>query len=243
MTTPILRITDGTTTINLLGMRGWLLQDWEPSVPAPKGGGVFRDSPLADGRKLVFRKMENIIDTFNLVVSGDSQNLTIQSVRELQTLLEKAASYWTSDWQNEPVWIEAKGPCEDNIRYATIVDYRLTGFGSPYRQPFFNSVGNVASEAILVVEHQFWQATVPGEAGDCIKLKNKTDYPSVAQIFSGQFAPSASAHDATYSDAMSTVDLAGNVLSHGYDDSNFPGNSETGIIFDNVTIPAGSTVM
>jgi hypothetical protein len=134
---PILQISDGTDTVDLLDLKGWLLNEWNPSVPEPKG--IFRSSPLTSGRKLAYRKMDNITDTFNLVGSGHSQNDLISTIQKIQRLLEKAASYWTTNWQDTPVRITARGPCETELRHATIVDYRLDGFGSPYKQPFFNS--------------------------------------------------------------------------------------------------------
>jgi hypothetical protein len=120
MINPRLLVTDGTDTINLLSLRGWLLNDWSPAVAEPKGGGVFRDSPLVDGRKLAYSKFENIIDTFNLVGSGASQNLMITSIQKLERLLQKAKTYWTSGWQRDPVWLEVHAANESNTRYATI---------------------------------------------------------------------------------------------------------------------------
>jgi hypothetical protein len=237
MINPILKVTDGGISINLLNLRGWSLDDWNPAVPEAKSGGIFRSSPLADGRKLVYRKMDNIIDTFNLVGSGSSQNDMIRSIQELERLLEKAIAYWTSDWQNEPVWIEASGSCETEIRYATIVDYKLTGFGSPYKQPFFGS--NSATEAILVIEHQFWQETKPGEDGNCVHLANDTDYPAIDVFDSGTFYP---ASDGTCSDVLHSVDLTNIKLGIGYG-TTFPGNCKAGIIFNNVTIPSGATIV
>ena len=159
--TPTLIITDGSTRIDLLSMKGWMLKEWSPSVPEPKSGGIFRSSPLVNGRRLAYRKMDNITDTFNIVGSEGSQNDMIGTIQRIQRLLEKATEYWTSGWQNEPVWIEAKGTNESRPRYATIVDYRLSGFGGIYQQPFFGGCSS-ATEAILVVEHMFWQETKPG---------------------------------------------------------------------------------
>lgn len=243
MTTPILRITDGTQegTVDLLNIRGWLLKEWNPSVAEPKGGGIFRSSPLIDGRKLAYRKMDNITDTFNLVGSDGDQNGMIASIRKLQSILEKATEYWTSGFQNEPVWIEAKGPLESGTRYAVIDDYRLSGFGSPYQQPFFNCQ-NSATEAILIIEHGFWQDTVPGERGHCVELQSRTDYTSVKYYDSGTFYPNHPLADVTYSDKLKACDTMHPTLGIGYCAS-YPGNCSAGIIFENANIPIGAVII
>lgn len=243
--TPTLIITDGTpeNTVNLLALHGWLLKDWNPSVPEPKGGGVFRNSPLTDGRKLVFRKLDNVIDTFNLVGNEGSQNDLIASIQKLQRLLEKAVSYWTTDWQNEPVWMEAKATRENSPRYAVIVDYRLTGFGNPYKMPFFNSCDETATEAILALEHTIWQETKPGDNGNCVQLYSKTDYPAVTTFANGTFTPGQSSDDGTYSPTMSLVDIGTHVLGIGYSThAPYSGKCQSGVIFDNVTVPAGAEI-
>ena len=61
--TAILRITDGTTIIDLLSpTTGFHLAGWEPAIAQYKGGGMFSNSPLADGRRLVDRHFDNVID-------------------------------------------------------------------------------------------------------------------------------------------------------------------------------------
>src|SRR4030043_2346799 len=93
MANPILRISDGTLfgTINLLNLNGWLLKEWKPSVPEPKGGGIFRNSPLVDGRKLAYKKMDNVFDTFNLIASPKNPDDKKETKQKTQKILEKNA--------------------------------------------------------------------------------------------------------------------------------------------------------
>jgi hypothetical protein len=249
MNNPILKITDGSTTVDLLDLRGWLLNDWSPAVPEPKGGGVFRNSPLVDGRKLAYRKIDNITDTFNLIGSRESQDQMIASIQKLQQLLEKAVSYWITSWQNEPVWIEAKATNETASRYATIVDYRLTGFGGPYKQPFFSSDCNSATEAILVIEHMVWQETEPGEPGTCAQSSSLYYSEEIATYATGTFYPSASAEDCTVQNFIANesvtpagIDLTNVNIGVGWS-SILAWKCDAGIIFNNVTIPRGSIIL
>jgi hypothetical protein len=51
----ILAITDGTIRVELKDGPIYI-DNWTPAVPGPKNGGVWRNSPLADGRQLAFRR-------------------------------------------------------------------------------------------------------------------------------------------------------------------------------------------
>lgn len=69
MPSPVLRVTDGASHVYLHGLSGFALEDWTPLRPGLKEGGVWSDSPLADGRRLRLYKRENAIETFELVAN------------------------------------------------------------------------------------------------------------------------------------------------------------------------------
>ena len=50
--TAVFKITDGTTTIDMLSLveYGFHIDDWPPDLPFYKGGGTWRDSPAAAKR-------------------------------------------------------------------------------------------------------------------------------------------------------------------------------------------------
>jgi len=165
MASPILRITDGTTRINLISETyGFHLNSWRPRVPGIKNDGVFRDSPLNDGRVIVYRHQSNWIDTFELLLNAESQDAAILYLRDLRLMLDKAVDYWTVGFSSAPVWIEAKAANETNTRYGLIMDYRLEEEEDPYSQPFFSSDCAAAMRDLtLVIEHIWWQDAVPGD--------------------------------------------------------------------------------
>ena len=67
MTLAILKITDGATTIDLLNKdSGFLLSEWTPAIADFKDGGIFQNSPLATGRRLVAYRYVNTIETMQL---------------------------------------------------------------------------------------------------------------------------------------------------------------------------------
>lgn len=172
----ILAITDGTIRVELKDGPIYI-DNWTPAIPGSKNGGVWRNSPLADGRQLAFRRFEHITDSFQLNVSTDAMDDTILATRNLRTLLEKAVSYWTAEWQNEPVWIEVRGSCETENRYALIYDYRTPNDDDPFKQPFHNKPAAIESFTLLL-EHGPWLALPPGQ-GECVEIsaQSTSNYP------------------------------------------------------------------
>jgi hypothetical protein len=176
-----LLLTDGTIKINLISEgTGFYLESWQPATAEPKNGGIWQDSPFVDGRRLAMKQYANITDTFTVSVSAFSQDDCIYHTQELRRLLRKAAAYWTTDWQDEPVWIEAQADCETCTRYAIIMDGRLANDDQPYAMPFVGMDGNKVAmvELPLVIEHQYWTAQAPMTA-ECVQVRNHNRYPWV----------------------------------------------------------------
>jgi len=234
---PILRITDGTTTISLLKPGAFWCTDWTPMRPELKGGGVWRGSPLSDGHQLVAAQYHNVIDTFELVCKHSSQDALIRERQELDRLLVKAREYWTTDWQTEPVWIEAKAAEETNIRYAVIHSYSMPMDDMPYGQSFFPDDGQcpTQTELTLSLEHGFWQAEEPGSV-TCVEIAGHDDM----EAGSGIYESSQSADDAFAFTPPNTISLAtANMLPGRNAGGQF---SDGGMRFRSVDIPQGATI-
>lgn len=183
MTLASLCITDGTTTINLISDKnGFYLQDWTPTTAPAKNDGIWQDSPFVDGRQLAMKQYGNIIDTMTVGISASSPDDLIYFSQELRRMLRKASQYWTTNWQNEPVWIEAKADCETNLRYAIIMDGRLGEDDNPYAEPMVGTGTQYAMPDLsLVLEHQYWTAQEPMTA-DCLYVRNHNRYPWVMWV-------------------------------------------------------------
>lgn len=170
----VLKITDGTTSVSLIksgGETGYHLQGWRPVIAEPKGGGVWGDSPLADGRKLVMTRWATAIETFDLAVNGYNQEAVITETRALRSLLEKARDYWV-DGHFGPVWIEARADCETNSRYAAIHDYRTPEDDNPYGTSF-GGVLPLMGGLTLAVERGHWLSSPP-DTGECLAYSDQT---------------------------------------------------------------------
>jgi hypothetical protein len=239
-------ITDGVTSIDLLDAESWSVKSWHPEMAQPKGGGIFRSSPLVDGRKLSMRKLDNAIESITMAVSSRSENRLIYEMQELLRLLQKATEYWTSNWQNEPVWIEAQGPCETEKRYAIIVDYRMSGFNNPYAQPFFSAFGASSMDNIILsLERGHWQDVAPGADGTCVKVSSQ--YELANAVTGATFYGIDQYDDTIYCIASPTLYSLNTNLTVGNAPFVLPdqpyGISNIGLRFDSVTVPVGATVM
>jgi hypothetical protein len=166
----ILQITDGTTVVDLLDERsGFLLKEWVPQTAEFKDGGIFQDSPLAQGRRLVAYRYANVVETMAVTSRHEDADALIRDTQTLRRLLQKAADYWATDWQNTPVYVVARGKGESNTRYCIIQQGRLGTDGNPYAQPFMQPSGSgraVFDDQPLIFERGDWLSEEPGSTVD-----------------------------------------------------------------------------
>lgn len=178
MDNAVFRITDGTDYIDLIGSNSaFQIKDWKPVMSNPKGGGLWSDSPFTHGRQLVQRLYENIVDNLVLTVRTGDQDHTIAEGHKLRGLLQKATDYWVTSWATTPVWIEARGSAETEIRYSLIKDWRAPGDNNPFMTPFF-ACPSVMDEFALLIEHDFWTENEPG-GKTCVQIsaQGSNNYP------------------------------------------------------------------
>jgi len=162
-----LGITDGSTYIDLLSEHGFHMTEWTPQRSALKGGGVWRDSPMLDGRQLVYFRWGNITDLFRIEVTQMAMASLIHECQEADRLLLKALAYWQAEWATEPVYLVARSPLESNKRYALVHGYALPHDADPYSPPFLAQfVHSGMTDMELSIEHGPWLANVPGTAAN-----------------------------------------------------------------------------
>jgi hypothetical protein len=138
-----------------------MLDNWEPARPAQKQ--IWQASPLSDGRRLVSLRHHNAVETFHIFNRHFDQDLIIKHSQDADRLLLKASRYWTTSWQNQPVYLMARGPQETNFRYAVIHAYSNPNDPNPYAPPFFSTFAvKVARDITLTIERGHWQDTPPG---------------------------------------------------------------------------------
>lgn len=224
-------ITDGTEYINLRDRySGLFLQAWQPGIKDAKGGGVWQDSPMSDGRVLVDRPFTNATEQLSLIVGAGGQDETIYAAQTIRRLLQKAVNYSLTEWQAEPVWIIARARYETNVRYAIIYDYRAPGEGNPFADPFDGDWP--ITPFPLLLERGDWMSNPPGEA-ECLPISTLLEIGE--EVF---YSPTEEADDAYINSIFIYTNLeeirVGNQLSLAL---------RAGIRFQGVAIPQGSTIL
>jgi len=173
MTGPILKLTDGTTSVSLVTpgeQKGFHLDNWLPEIANYKGGGIRRNNSRADGESLSGKQWANVTEEFRTIIDGENQDAVITTLQNLRRLFEKASDYWTAPWQNEPVWIEARGSCETNTRYSIVIRGHMPQDGNPHAPPFFaepSIIGETGSGFLISVERQPWWLSEEPGTGIC----------------------------------------------------------------------------
>lgn len=160
-------LTDGITKIDLLGGnkhgKGFSLIRYVPGRPNFKGGGVWQDSPLAIGRQLVAGVRTNTTDALTLRIAYPSHDSIITALNDFDELIEKAIAYWTTTWQQTPVYLQAQAHGENAKRYALVRHAQYDSYFDPYAQPYISAGMHTTEEFILGIERDLWLEFVPGD--------------------------------------------------------------------------------
>lgn len=170
--TAILKITDGTDQVDLLGLReGVSIQDWRQAIAEYKAGGTWQQSSLSDGRRLVDKRFANtqeIIPIQAIGQNGNTQDVTIAILHRLFALMEKASDYWVNKWRDEPVWLERRARCATNTEYAVIHTARIPQVADLFAPGAFDT-SNVLDGMLQLIERGHWTETRPG-TGTAVEL-------------------------------------------------------------------------
>jgi len=153
------KITDGTTSVDLLGTSVPIRYDGLPSL----GMDVdisFTKSGLGGGGVSGF-SFPPVVRTYKLMVKGSSHDDAATQVQTLFRLLRKAALYHSDPRYLTPVYIVQQTTNETSPRYALVYGFQGFNVSSPFEIPFRNQ--NVLTEiGIPIIQDAFWQPTVPG---------------------------------------------------------------------------------
>lgn len=167
-----LTITDGSTfVLDLLGANkgsgGIALTRYTPGRVNFKGGGIWHDSPLASGRRLVDGIRANVNDALELKIAYKSQNEIIQAQQNLDAIIEAIDDYWLTTWQAKTIYLVSRVAGETNKRYAVIYHMTLDSYPDPYHEPFTGRARQFVMDGLIVgLERSPWMDNPPqmGEA-------------------------------------------------------------------------------
>lgn len=156
-----LKVTDGTTTVNLLNLEeGFSVSDWVQAVAQYKGGGTWQQSALTDEARLVAKAFDNVVEEIPIpAVSAGREDVAAAALATLMLLFEKASDYWTEDWADEPVWLESLAEGETNKQHAMIYTGGFPDIGDPYSHAYLESAALAGLTLRLVRGH--WSENQP----------------------------------------------------------------------------------
>lgn len=242
-TDPILRITDGTDTVDLIDpTSGFHLDSWRPRSPGYKGGGVFQSSPILEGSRLVHAVLDDAEETMRIKARAGSPDTVIADFVKLRRLLRRATEYWVEEWSGDFVYLEARGAGETNTRYAIISLGAVPDDENPYAQPFLQGDGGaVMDDIVLNFRRGQWLSHAPGTAGDI--------QASAQDTFGGTETTETEAVDGNNDDVWNPWDqrqviiISQNVLAVGNGAGVVNGSLRSGVKFDNVNVPQGAEIL
>lgn len=163
-----LSIGTATNRLDLLNTAGYHIGDWRPAAEQPED--VFAVSAMADYRQLSSYRELTAIETMPLTVRGSSQDACVRLTQDLRRILMLARDYWTTPYQVDPVYIEARASCETNTRYAIVHAGNLPDDSNPFGEPFLQRGRRSVMEQVLILERGPWCDTAPGDATVCLPV-------------------------------------------------------------------------
>ncbi len=153
------KITDGTTSVDLLGTNVPIRYDGLPGLGMDVNIS-FTKSGLGGGGVSGF-SFPPVVRTYKLMVKGSSHDDAATQVQTLFRLLRKAALYHSDPRYLTPIYIVQQASNEMSPRYAMVYGFQGFNVSSPFEVPFRNQ--NVLTEiGIPIIQDAFWQLTVPG---------------------------------------------------------------------------------
>jgi hypothetical protein len=238
----ILKVTDGITSVSFLAQSsGIILQENKPGTHQAKGGAIWASSQFGDGRQMVMRSWDNQIETYDVNITGADMDGSIGQFRKLLNLLVLAGAYWMSNYQigsgtySSPIWLEARGDCETETRYAYIYDGTIPSLSNPYAEPFRNS-GSTTETIPVIIEHGVWRDQPPGDTS-CLKVASYREDNGADAI---TFYPAQNSDTVYVVNATNT--LTTNALYNLAASGLGADKHDTGIRFTNVTIPKNAII-
>lgn len=128
---------------------------WSPNIPSLKDSGVWADSPISDGRKLISGVNSNVVETMQLTITGATFQDVTAWLSALRNMMQDARDFWQANAQIDPVYLKWWASCGAGAQYALIynMDMKPEYVVSP--KPTLN--------VTLAIEREcFWRSIPPG---------------------------------------------------------------------------------
>jgi len=147
--------------INLLDSSGFSVEydgvsGWTPNVPQMKNNGLFADSAIADGARLLAAPVGNVTENLRLRLVGSAAERAAQ-MRALGAMTDSAHNFWETFWQIEPVYIKWHASAGAGPQYALVYDIQIASRNDPFGLLPFEDV------SLVIVREPYWRGLAPGD--------------------------------------------------------------------------------
>lgn len=152
----------GKEWIDLLNLSGFVLDadsGWIPQIAPLKQGGLYADSPIADGATLIAGQVDNVEETITLISSGATLSTRTALMSQLHNYARLAREYWTLFSQIDPIYLEWEALGAPGAQYALIYSIDI----AEQDDPFSNTSASLASRIVLTIKREpYWRGIPPG---------------------------------------------------------------------------------
>lgn len=144
-------------TVNLLDTAtGFSLVEWSPSIPSLKGGGLWADSSINDGRTLITGAETNVIETIVVQLTGATLQAYAAHFSSLERMVKDGRAFGDTFYQIEPVYLRWWAAGAPGPQFALIynIDIAVDFQDGPAAQ----------ARITLTIEREFgWRGIAPGD--------------------------------------------------------------------------------
>lgn len=163
-----LRLTDGTTTVDLLnGPLRLESGSWRTRTPAVKNS--YSHSPF--GAQSEFDYYEVVVETMTLF-GEDEAEILISRINRVEDLLEQARLWHVDKTRTDPVWLEWEAEGENGLRRSLIYEGSLQHLSGIGISPMIQS--GVMRVTLTLSRHPLWESSSP------IDLHAADYFPSIS---------------------------------------------------------------
>lgn len=122
--------------LNILSKgQGYNLTRYRRTPPQAKGGGLFGDNPLSEGRVLVYDQLTNGEIEFDLSIAATKSDTALAFLQDLLEFRNRVRGYWKRE-NGYPPYLRLRGPKEANLSYLLIKNVVIPEVPDVYAQPF-----------------------------------------------------------------------------------------------------------
>jgi len=131
------------------------LDEWTPEVAQVKGNGIWADSPLSDGRRLIAASSGNVTEKMSILITSGTYAEVARALSGLNQIALDCRDYWQTSSQIEPVYLAWWANCGIGYQYALLSNIEL----SPDYQQGIQPTMRVS---VTLEREPYWRGIPPG---------------------------------------------------------------------------------